>query len=303
MQKLTRIPDFMDRCPATMKRLRVAAYCRVSTRQEEQDSSIEQQERYYEQYISKNKNWTNAGVFSERVSGLNMKGRTEFQALMKLCRRRKIDLILVKSFSRLGRNTLDMLRALRELRDLDVDVYFEEENLWLHDERMEMLITAFCALAQSESENMSQNIRWGVWQGFRMGTSGYADFVCYGYKRGDDGRLAIDEPDAEIVRRIFQMRAEGKSLGVISDWLHDKRVPSPTGKERWSRETISKLLRNEKYTGDVLLQKTFVKDVLTGKQFKNQGKLERYFIQQHHLGIVSRELFEQANPNCPLPEC
>lgn len=295
MQKLTKIPSFVDTRLVTAKRFRVAAYCRVSTQQEEQDSSIEQQERYYEQYISKNQNWTNAGVFSERVSGLNMKGRTEFQALMKLCRRRKIDLILVKSFSRLGRNTLDMLRALRELRDLGVDVYFEEENLWLHDERMEMLITVFCALAQSESENMSQNIRWGVRQGFRMGTSGYADFVCYGYKRSNDGRLAIDEPDAEIVRGIFQMRAEGKSLGAISDWLYDRRVPSPTGKERWSRETISKLLRNEKYTGDVLLQKTFVKDVLTGRQLKNRGELERYLIQQHHPMIVSRELFEQVN--------
>ena len=295
MQKLTRMPDFMDRCPATMKRLRVAAYCRVSTWQEEQDSSIEQQERYYEQYISQNQNWTNAGVFSERVSGLNMKGRTEFQALMKLCRRRKIDLILVKSFSRLGRNTLDMLRALRELKDLGVDIYFEEENLWLHDKRMEMLIAVFCALAQSESENISQNIRWGVRQGFRMGTSGYADFVCYGYKRSNYGRLAIGEPDAEIVRRIFQMRAEGKSLGAISDWLYDRKILSPTGKERWSRETISKLLRNEKYTGDVLLQKTFVNDVLTGKQFKNCGELERYLIQQHHPGIVSRDLFECIN--------
>ena len=302
MQKLTKIPSFVDTRLVTEKRLRVAAYCRVSTRQEEQDSSIEQQERYYEQYISKNKNWTNAGVFSERVSGLNMKGRTEFQALMKLCRRRKIDLILVKSFSRLGRNTLDMLRALRELKDLGVDIYFEEENLWLHDERMEMLIAVFCALAQSESENISQNIRWGVRQGFRMGTSGYADFVCYGYKRGDDGRLAIDEPDAKIVRKIFQMRAEGKSLGAISDRLYENRIPSPTGKERWSRETISKLLRNEKYTGDVLLQKTFVKDVLTGKQFKNQGELKQYLIQQHHPIIISKELFEQANPNCLLLE-
>ena len=184
MQKRTKIPCSVDRRLVTEKRLRVAAYCRVSTRQEEQDSSIEQQEQYYTQVISNHPNWTNAGVFVERVSGLRMKGRSEFQALMKLCRRGKVDLILVKSFSRLGRNTLDMLRALRELKGLDVDVYFEEENLWLHDERIEMLITVFCAFAQSESENMSQNIRWGVRQGFRMGTSGYADFVCYGYKRG-----------------------------------------------------------------------------------------------------------------------
>lgn len=297
MQELTKTPGSMDRHFVTEKCLRVAAYCRVGTRQEEQDGSIEQQEQYYTQVISNHPNWTNAGVFVERVSGLRMKGRSEFQALMKLCRRGKADLILVKSFSRLGRNTLDMLRSLRELKNLGVDVYFEEENLWLHDERMEMLITVFCAFAQSESENMSQNIRWGVRRGFRMGTSGYADFVCYGYKRGDDGQLAIDEPDAEIVRRIFQMRADGKSLGAISDWLYEYKVPSPTGKERWSRETISKLLRNEKYTGDVLLQKTFVKDVLTGKQFKNQGELEQYLIQQHHPMIVSRELFEQVNPD------
>ena len=255
MQKLTKTPDIMDRRPAAEKRLRVAAYCRVSTRKDEQDSSIEQQEKYYTRYISQNPNWINIGVFSERVSGLNMKGRTKFQALMKLCRHKKVDLVLVKSFSRLGRNTLNMLWALRELRDLGVDVYFEEENLWLHDERMEMLVTVFCAFAQCESENMSQSIQWDVRQGFRTGTSGYADFVCYGYKRGNDGRLAIDETDAEIVCRIFQMRAEGKSLGAISDWLYDKKVLSPTGKERWSRETINKLLRNEKYIGDVLLKR------------------------------------------------
>lgn len=135
-----------------------------------------------------------------------------------------------------------------------------------------------------------------------MGISGYADFVYYGYKRGDDGRLAIDEPDAEIVRRIFQMRAEGKSLGAISDWLYENKKQSPTGKEHWSRETISKLLRKEKYTGDVLLQKKFVKNVLTGKQFKNHGELERHLIQQHHPMIVSRELFERVNPDCPLLE-
>lgn len=295
LQTLIKTPNVTNRVTVAERHLRVAAYCRVSTRQEEQDGSIEQQERHYTQIISENPSWINAGVFSERRSGLRMKGRSEFQNLMKLCRRGKVDLVLVKSFSRLGRNALDMLRALRELRDLGVDVYFEEENLWLHDECMEMLITVFCAFAQSESENMSQNIRWGVKQSFRMGTSGYANFVCYGYKRGDDGRLTIDEPDAEIVRKIFQMRAEGKSFGAISDWLYDRRVPSPTGKERWSRETISKLLRNEKYTGDVLLQKTFVKGVLTGKQFRNHGELERYLIQQHHPGLVSRELFKRVN--------
>lgn len=296
MRKRIRMPDAADKYFTTGKHLRVAAYCRVSTRQEEQDSSIEQQEQYYTQFIPRNPNWTNAGVFSERVSGLRMRDRPEFQAMIKLCRNGKVDLILVKSFSRPGRNTLDMLRILRELKGLGVDVYFEEEGLWLCDERMEMLITVFCAFAQSESENMSKNIRWGVRQGFRSGTSGYADFVCYGYKRGNDGRLVINEPAAAIVRQIFQMRAQGKGFGAISNWLYERKILSPTGKDRWSRETLSKLLKNEKYTGDVLLQKTFVKDVLTGKQCRNRGELERYLVQCHHPMIVSRELFKRVNP-------
>lgn len=118
----------------------------------------------------------------------------------------------------------------------------------------------------------------GIQQGFRNGTSGYAEFVCYGYKRGDNGRLAIDEPNAKIVRRIFEMRADGKSLGTISAWLHENKILSPTGRERWSRETINKLLKNEKYVGDVMLQKTFIKDLLSGKQLKNKDELERYLI-------------------------
>ena len=119
--------------------------------------------------------------------------------------------------------------------------------------------------------------------------------MCFGYKRGDDGRLVIDKPDAEIVRKMFEMRTAGSSLGAISKWLYESKVPSPTGKPHWSRETISKLLRNEKYVGDVLLQKTFIADLFSGKQVKNQGELERFLIQEHHPAIVSRELFEAAS--------
>ena len=184
---------------------------------------------------------------------------------------------------------------LQELRELNVDVFFEKEDLWLHERDLQIVLTAYCAFAQTESEDMSRNIKWGIKRSFQSGTSGYADFVCFGYKRGDDGKLAIDEPDAKIVRTIFEMRADGKSLGTISDWLYESRISSPTGKERWSRETISKLLKNEKYTGDVMLQKTFVKDLFSGKQIKNNGELERYLIQEYHPAIVSRELFESVN--------
>lgn len=281
-------------CTERKDLLRVVAYCRVSTATEEQATSIELQEQYYAQLIATNPNWVNAGVFCEQVSGLNIEKRPKFQAMMQMCIKRKIDLILTKSISRLGRNTLDVLQALWELQELDIDVYFEKENLWLHDKHTELLITVFCAFAQNESENMSQNIRWGVRQGFRTGTSGYADFACYGYRHGTDGRLVIDETEAAVVRRIFQMRAEGKSLGAISQWLYGANIPSPRGKQRWSRETISKLIKNEKYTGDVLLQKTFVRDIFTGKQMKNQGELDQFLIQEHHEAIVNKELFEIA---------
>lgn len=277
------------------KHLCVAAYCRVSTDREEQDSSIELQELRYRQMIEENPNWENAGVFSERATGLNLQERSAFQAMMHQCREEKINLILTKSISRFGRNTLDILRVLQELRELNVDVFFEKEDLWLHERDLQIVLTAYCAFAQAESEDMSRNIRWGIKRSFQSGTSGYADFVCFGYKRGDEGRLAIDEPDAKIVRRIFEMRADGSSLGTISDWLYENKIPSPAGKDRWSRETISKLLKNEKYTGDVMLQKTFVKDLFSGKQIKNNGELERYLIQEHHPAIVNRELFDRAN--------
>ena len=295
MGNVIEIPSTQEDVPMEEKYLRVAAYCRVSTDQEEQDSSIELQELRYRQMIEENPNWENAGVFSERATGLNLQERSAFQAMIRQCREEKINLILTKSISRFGRNTLDILRVLQELRELNVDVFFEKEDLWLHERDLQIVLTAYCAFAQAESEDMSRKIKWGIKRSFQSGTSGYADFVCFGYKRGDDGKLAIDEPDAKFVQTIFEMRADGKSLGTISDWLHESRIPSPTGKERWSRETISKLLKNEKYVGDVMLQKTFVKDLFSGKQVRNTGELDKYLIQGHHPAIVSRDLFEKAN--------
>ena len=150
-------------------------------------------------------------------------------------------------------------------------------------------------MAQAESEEMSRSIKWGIKRGFQSGKSGYADFVCFGYKQDANGQLIADESNAEIIRRIFQMRAGGNSLGIISDWLYRNGIPSPRGKTRWSREAISKLLKNEKYAGDVLLQKTCVLDLFSGKQVKNKGQMDRYLIQGHHPAIISRELFEQVN--------
>lgn len=267
----------------------------MSTDHEEQDSSIELQEHYYEQRINDNPEWENAGVFAERVTGLRMKDRAAFKELVAKCKRGEVDLILTKSISRFGRNTLDVLRTLQKLRECNVNVWFEKEDLYLDDRQMNFLLTTYAAFAQVESENVSQNIKWGIRHGFRNGTSGYADFVCFGYKRDENGELAIDEHEAEIVRQIFRMRAERMSLGKISEWLYDNKIQTPTGRDRWSRETISKLLRNEKYVGDVLLQKTYVKDLFSGKQIKNTGERDRFLFQGHHPAIVDRFLFERVN--------
>ena len=295
MQNTTKLPPTQLDLPIELQQLRVAAYCRVSTEQEEQSSSIELQEQHYAYLISENPNWENAGIFSERTTGLNLKERPEFCKMIRLCQKKKIDLILTKSISRFGRNTLDMLRTLQALNNYGTEVYFEEENIWLSKQHMQILLTAYCALAQAESEDISRDIKWGIKRGFQNGTSGYAEFVCFGYKRGDGGKLAIDEPDAVVVRKIFRMRVAGHTLGEISNWLYKNGIPSPTGMAHWSRETISKLLRNEKYVGDVLLQKTFVQDLFSGKQIKNNGELEKFLIQGHHPAIVSRELFAAAN--------
>ena len=203
MGNVIEIPSTQEDVPMEEKYLRVAAYCRVSTDQEEQDSSIELQELRYRQMIEENPNWENAGVFSERATGLNLQERSAFQAMIRQCREEKINLILTKSISRFGRNTLDILRVLQELRELNVDVFFEKEDLWLHERDLQIVLTAYCAFAQAESEDMSRNIKWGIKRSFQSGTSGYADFVCFGYKRGDDGKLAIDEPDAKFVQTIL----------------------------------------------------------------------------------------------------
>ena len=294
MHTVTEIPAQIDNIKAN-NTLRVAAYCRVSSDHEEQRTSLEAQISYYSQKIANTPGWTSAGIFAERGSGLRLWQRAEFMRMMDLARDGEVDLILTKSISRFGRNTVDMLQASLELCGCGVDAFFEKENIWLHDRQMQILLTAYMSYAQAESESMSQNIKWGISKGFQSGKSGYADFTCFGYRRGSDGNLEIDEPEADIVRKIFELRASGRSLNEISNWLFDEHIPSPTGKDQWNRETISKNLKNKKYTGDVMLQKTFVSNVFTGKQSRNIGQMDRYMIHEHHPAIVSKEMFERLN--------
>ena len=203
-------------------------------------------------------------------------------------------MIITKSISRFSRNTIDALEVCRELRLLGIEVLFEKEGLRLSNPETMLNLEIACALAQEEIHSHSQNIKMGLRHGFEEGTSGYMDFICYGYIQGKNG-LEINKKQAKVVRLIFEMRADGKSLGEISKALQKKKIPSPTGKSTWSRETINKLTRNEKYIGAVLLQKTYVEDYLQGKQIKNTGELQQVLVKNHHPAIVSAEIFNLVN--------
>ncbi|MEG1631476.1 MAG: recombinase family protein [Hydrogenoanaerobacterium sp.] len=286
-------PKYMDE-PLQLKHLRVAAYCRVSTATEEQSSSLESQILYYTAKIAENPLWTNAGVYGEAVTGRNTKERSEFKKLMVKCRKHKVDLILTKSISRFGRNALDEIRSIRELQRLCIDIFFEQENIHSLDPDARIAIETHCAIAQRESESKSHDIKWGVNRGFQNGTSGYLSFKCYGYRSDKKHGLVVEPHEAAIVQMIFNLRLEGHSLGSIASELAKRKILSPNGKPIWSRECIRKMLINEKYTGSVMLQKTFIEDYFSGKQKKNTGQQERYLVENSHPAIISKEIFDKV---------
>jgi len=272
--------------PQAIRPKRVAAYCRVSTMQEIQHHSLEAQRDYYEKLISNRPHWIFAGVYTDRVSGRHNLKMRDFQRMLEDCRNGKIDLILVKSISRMGRNTVQFLQACTELNDLGVDVYFEVEKLHINDPQAVRLLTIYASLYQNESESKSALITWGIRVRFANGSSGFANRPCYGYRRNAEGLLEIVPEEAEIVRQIYSWHREGRSLRCVSKALADMGIKSPRGHNNWGIETIRKILNNEKYYGNVLLQKTYISNYFTGKQSVNSGELERYLIDEHHCPIV-----------------
>lgn len=292
---VTIIP-LQDNAPPTAEHpLRVAAYCRVSSPSDEQALSLETQIQYYTDKIDGNPFWKNVGVFADMATGRNTKRRGEFKKLLARCHAGKVDLILTKSISRFGRNSLEAIHALRRLHGLNIDVYFEKENIHLSAPAAQHVIEIYCALAQNESENKSHNIKWGIKVGFQSGASGYQHFACYGYRYDEKKQTLLIEPEeAEVVRLIFDLRLQGKSYGAISNVLVQREIPSPKGNLIWNRECIRKMLCNEKYAGTVVLQKTYVEDFFTGKQKKNVGQKERYYYKDNHEAIVSIVVFERV---------
>ena len=271
---------------------RVVVYCRVSTKEELQQHSLKAQQEYYEKWVKENKDYILVGMYVDIASGLKKKGRVQFDKMLKECKRKRVDLIVTKSISRFARNTLDFLKTIRKLKRIGVDIYFENEKIWLSKERGEMYMAIMAAIAQEESLAKSNNIKWGLSRGFASGKSKLANRVCYGYKTDKAGNLVVDNETAENVRLIFALYLQGYSLSKIAKELKSKGIKSPTGKEEWTSAAIDKLLTNEKYIGHVMLQKTYIPDVLKQVQKKNDGELPRYLYENNHIGIIEAEVFE-----------
>ena len=277
---------------AVKKQLRVAAYCRVSTKEEEQASSYEAQCEYYTDKIMSNKEWTMAGIFAdEGITGTSTKKRTEFLRMIHQCKQKKIDLILTKSIQRFARNTLDCINYTRILRQLGIGVLFEKENINSLPPDSEFMITMYGAMAQSESESISGNIRRGRQMHAKVGTLKVPCYRLYGYEKDADGKFRVIPEQAEIVRELYKRYESGASLRNLQDWLEENQIKTVLGESKWTATAIKGILTNEKYCGDVLLQKTFRTDVISKKVIKNVGQMAQYYMPDHHEAIVSREQY------------
>ena len=271
--------------------LKVAAYCRVSCESDEQNSSYESQIKYYTDYIKGNSEWIFAGVYAEKESGTDFKNRHEFNRMVKDAKEGKIDLILTKSISRFGRNTLPFLQNIYELTTRGIVVYFEVENLRTDNPVMATTIATIAAVAQSESERKSDDIKWGIRRNYERGKVQLNHSQFLGYTKDKNGNLIIVEEEANVVRLIFDLYLQGHGCRKIKKHLEERGVRTVTGKSEWSTATIDRMLSNEKYAGMALLQKSFVADPLSHKQVKNNGELSMYHVANSHEVIVNIDVF------------
>ena len=277
------------------KCLRVAAYCRVSTDDKEQKTSYEAQIQYYTNKINKNPDWQMAGIFAdEGITGTQAKKRPQFLKMIRLCRQGKIDVILTKSLSRFARNTVDSLNYIRELKMLGIAVISEKENINTLTAESEMLITIMSCFAQAESESISKNVSWGVRQSFKSGNVPIQYKKLLGYKKGENDLPEIIPEEAEIVKDIFRSYLDGMSLRQIADSLNSRGIKTKHKQTVWQTEVVKSILVNEKYTGDALLQKTYITDCITKKSRKNNGELPMYLVKNHHEPIISHADFNRV---------
>jgi site-specific DNA recombinase len=286
------------------KKIRVAAYCRVSTDHEEQIGSFQNQVEYYTNLINSKPDWELAGIFAdEGISGTRIKKREGFQKMIKACREGKVDRVITKSISRFARNTADCLRYSRELRDMGIPILFEKENIDTMAASGELLFTILSSLAQEESRNISENVAWGIRSRFKQGTPQINTTRFMGYDKDKDGNLIINQEQAKVVKRIYREFLEGWNTREIAHHLIEDEIPGVTGKVAWPPVTIERMLQNEKYKGDLLMQKWYTVDFLNKKRAANDGKLDQFYVQGAHEPIVSEEDWEAAQEELKRRKC
>lgn len=279
----------------TMEKRRVAAYARVSTDSEEQLTSYEAQVDYYTRYIQSKSDWEFVGVYTdEGISAVNTKRREGFNRMVADALDGKIDLIVTKSVSRFARNTVDSLSTIRKLKAAGCECYFEKENIYTFDGKGELLLTIMSSLAQEESRSISENVTWGQRKSFSDGKVHLPYKRFLGYEKGADGRPAVVEEEAAVVRLIYRLFLEGRTQAGICKHLESLGILSPSGKKTWTKTTVTSILTNEKYKGDALLQKKFTVDFLEKKMKVNQGEVPQYYVENSHPAIVPPEEWEMV---------
>ena len=279
-----------DESVREIRKLRVAAYCRVSTELEQQQSSYDIQIEYYTRHIMQNPNWIFAGVFADDGrSATNTFRRDDFNQLMNQCMKGKVDMVITKSISRFARNTVDCISWVRKLKEKNVAVYFEKENLNTLDDSTEMILTILSSQAQEESRAISTNVKWGYARKFEKGES--TRQRSYGFRKAPTGEMCIVEKEAAVIRNMARWFLDGDSLERIKHRLEDAGIETTTGKKTWSTGTIYNILTNEKIMGDVLLQKTFTADYLTKRRVKNSGQQKQYYVKNHHEAIIPKTVY------------
>lgn len=300
MAKVTIIPSKINPITLTpvgqVAKRKVAAYARVSTDSDEQYTSYDAQVTYYTNFIKGKPNWEFVKVYAdEGISGTSTKRRDEFKEMIESALNGKIDLIITKSISRFARNTLDTISITRQLKAKGIEVYFEKENLWSLDDKTEFLLTIMASIAQEESRSISQNITIGKRWGMKEGKVSFAYKNFLGYKKVD-GKIVIDEAQAETVRLIYMMfLKEGKTCTGIAEFLKSKGITTPSGKScNWTKNTVYSILTNEKYKGDALLQKKYTADYLEHRVVPNNGELPQYYVENNHPAIIEREVWEMV---------
>ena len=285
---------------ATVQKLLVAAYARVSTEKEEQEDSFERQVEHYTALINGKSDWQLVEVYADPgISGTRAEKRPNFMRMIADCRAGKIQKVMVKSISRFARNTVDALNYIRELKDLGISVFFESENIDTLTPGGEVLLTILAAMAEQESRTMSTNIKWSYQKKWQNGEVTLNTGLMLGYiKSGKDeeGRdtYAINEAEAAIVRRIYREFLDGAAINRIAKGLEMDGIPTKLGRKKWNYSVIVSILTNEKYTGNAILGKTYKPDVLSKHRIKNTGKVPMYYAEGTHPAIIEQDIFDMV---------